>query len=82
MVQGYVDDYHCDTISEERRDFVNGFRPSILLDFNVDGNIWDKMWEINGVGTGNPYQDMLDYAYLLTNNLTKEKMSIENEEYN
>jgi hypothetical protein len=43
MVQGYVDDYHCDTISEERRDFVNGLIPSILLDFNVDGNIWEKM---------------------------------------
>ena len=24
-------------------DFVNGFEPAILLDFNVDGNIWDKM---------------------------------------
>lgn len=43
MIQGYVNDYHCDTISEERRDFVNGFRPSILLDFNVDGNIWEDM---------------------------------------
>lgn len=24
-------------------DYVNGFDPAILLDFNVDGNIWDKM---------------------------------------
>lgn len=24
-------------------DYVNGFEPAILLDFNVDGNIWDKM---------------------------------------
>lgn len=24
-------------------DFVHGFDPAILLDFNVDGNIWDKM---------------------------------------
>lgn len=24
-------------------DFVNGHEPAILLDFNVDGNIWDKM---------------------------------------
>jgi hypothetical protein len=39
------------------------------LDFNVDGNIWEKMWEINGVGSGNPYQDMLDYAHLLYNNI-------------
>lgn len=45
MIQGYVDDYHMETISEERRDFVNGYRPSILLDFNVDGNIWEKMGE-------------------------------------
>jgi hypothetical protein len=43
MVQGYVDDHHNDTIGEERRDFVNGLIPSILLDFNVDGNIWEKM---------------------------------------
>ena len=25
------------------RDFVNGYERSILLDFNVDGNIWDLM---------------------------------------
>ena len=25
------------------RDFVNGYEPVILLDFNVDGNIWDLM---------------------------------------
>lgn len=25
------------------RDFVNGLEPVILLDFNVDGNIWDMM---------------------------------------
>lgn len=24
-------------------DYVNGFDPAILLDFNVDGNIWEKM---------------------------------------
>lgn len=24
-------------------DFVNGFDPAILLDFNVDGNVWDLM---------------------------------------
>jgi hypothetical protein len=43
MINGYRDDYTNDTISEERRDFVNGYRSSILLDFNVDGNIWDLM---------------------------------------
>lgn len=29
--------------SEALRNFVNGVEPSILLDFNVDGNIWDLM---------------------------------------
>lgn len=24
-------------------DYVNGFDPAILLDFNVDGNVWEKM---------------------------------------
>lgn len=28
---------------EKARDFVNGYERSILLDFNVDGNIWEKM---------------------------------------
>lgn len=42
-VSGYRNDYAGDTIAEERRDFVNGYRKSVLLDFNVDGNIWDLM---------------------------------------
>ena len=25
------------------RDFVNGYEPTILLDFNVDGNVWELM---------------------------------------
>lgn len=29
---------------ERARDFVNGYERVILLDFNVDGNIWDKCW--------------------------------------
>lgn len=40
-VQSYRNDYANETIGEERRDFVNGYRKSVLLDFNVDGNIWD-----------------------------------------
>ena len=28
---------------EQVRAFVNGIEPSILLDFNVDGNVWDSM---------------------------------------
>lgn len=40
-INGYRNDDVNDTISEERRDFINGYRQSVLLDFNVDGNIWD-----------------------------------------
>lgn len=29
--------------SPKARDFVNGYEATILLDFNVDGNIWEKM---------------------------------------
>ena len=42
-VEGFRNEITNDTISEERIDFVNGYRPTILLDFNVDGNIWEKM---------------------------------------
>lgn len=42
-VQGYADDYTNDTISEERIDFVNGYKKTVLLDFNVDGVIFDKI---------------------------------------
>ncbi len=35
---GIYDGYH-----EANRDFVNGYEPVILLDFNVDGDILDKM---------------------------------------
>jgi hypothetical protein len=39
----YVDFGLCDVYKENVRDFVNGYERTILLDFNVDGNIWDKM---------------------------------------
>lgn len=32
-------DYH----RTKARDFVNGYEPTILLDFNVDGNVWELM---------------------------------------
>ena len=41
----YVDFGMTDVSEENVRDFVNGYEPTILLDFNVDGNIWDKMGE-------------------------------------
>lgn len=40
---GYVDFGMYNAFSEKARDFVNGYERSILLDFNVDGLIWDKI---------------------------------------
>lgn len=39
----YVDFGIYDLYDERKRAFVNGYERSILLDFNVDGNIWDLM---------------------------------------
>ena len=39
----YVDFGIYDMDRERVRAFVNGYEPNILLDFNVDGNIWDLM---------------------------------------
>lgn len=39
----FVDFGIYDVNNETKRDFVNGYERSILLDFNVDGNIWDMM---------------------------------------
>lgn len=39
----YVDFGIYNAFSEKARDFVNGYERSILLDFNVDGVIWDKI---------------------------------------
>lgn len=39
----YVDFGMYDVNREKVRDFVNGYERVILLDFNVDGNIWDLM---------------------------------------
>ena len=55
QVVGWIDDPDCpvgdnfldfgiyDMSKERVRAFVNGYEPNILLDFNVDGNIWDLM---------------------------------------
>lgn len=39
----YVDFGMYDIYREKAREFVNGYERSILLDFNVDGNIWELM---------------------------------------
>lgn len=39
----YVDFGMYDVHREKVRNFVNGYERTILLDFNVDGNIWDLM---------------------------------------
>lgn len=39
----YIDFGLYDGSKEVVRDFVNGYEQSILLNFNVDGNIWDLM---------------------------------------
>jgi hypothetical protein len=39
----FVDFGIYDQNSSATRNFVNGYEPVILLDFNVDGNIWEKM---------------------------------------
>jgi hypothetical protein len=39
----YIDFGVFDGKTQSARDFVNGFEGSILLDFNVDGVIYDKI---------------------------------------
>lgn len=39
----YVDFGIYDIHKQANRDFVNGYERTILLDFNVDGNVWDMM---------------------------------------
>lgn len=42
-IDNYVDFGIYDMSRTPNRNFVNGFEPVILLDFNVDGVIWDKI---------------------------------------
>lgn len=39
----FVDFGIYDVNKENARDFVNGYEQTILLDFNVDGNVWEQM---------------------------------------
>ena len=56
----YVDFGIYDTSKEANRNFVNGYERTILLDFNVDGNILDLMCMtgLNSIGSGNTYRDI------------------------
>ena len=40
---GYIDFGIFDIKNKRARDFVNGHERSIILDFNVDGNVWEDM---------------------------------------
>ena len=42
-VDNFVDFGIYDVNRETVRDFVNGYEPTILLDFNCDGNVWKNM---------------------------------------
>lgn len=41
----YIDFGIFDVTRKKNADFVNGYEPAIVLDFNVDGNIWDRQFE-------------------------------------
>lgn len=43
MGDNYVDFGIYDVHKQKNRDFVNGYERTILLDFNVDGNVWETM---------------------------------------
>lgn len=61
----YVDFGIYDTSKEANRNFVNGYERTILLDFNVDGNILDLMRTtgLNSIGSGNTYRDIYDRVW-------------------
>ena len=54
------------TYNEANRNFVNGYERTILLDFNVDGNILDMIWMLglDNPFSGNLYQDIYDNPWL------------------
>lgn len=42
-IDNYVSFGILDLYNEAKRNFVNGYERTILLDFNVDGNVWENM---------------------------------------
>lgn len=53
---GYIDFGIYNMAYTPNRDFVNGYEPVILLDFNVDGSIWDYIPDDEGVKTNGSVQ--------------------------
>lgn len=62
MGDNYIDFGIYEITNANARDFVNGREKSILLDFNVDGNILDSFWmkTLDNPGSGNWRQNILD----------------------
>lgn len=42
-IDNYIDFGIYDIYKKSSREFVNGYEPAIILDFNVDGNVWESM---------------------------------------
>ena len=64
---GFVDFGIYDVNSLPKRDFINGYEKSIILDFNVEENILYKLPKLLGldyIGSGNMEQDIFDYPQL------------------
>lgn len=61
----YVDFGIYDTNKEANRNFVNGYERTILLDFNVEGNILELMGMtgLNSIWSGNTYRDIYDHVW-------------------
>lgn len=61
----YVDFGLYDIHDERKRAFINGIERNVILDFNVDGNILDRMWMtgLDNTYSGNVHRDEFDRSY-------------------